>query len=50
MGNIREEYKVTPKKQSEEKPKKSYDPTSYPFGAEEMLLEAELEELDRDER
>ena len=48
MGNIRQKYKVEPKKKEE---KKKIEPTgcdvaAYPFGAEEMLLNAELKELD----
>ena len=49
MGNIREKYRVEvdSKKTKKEQDKKniertSYDMASYPFGAEEMLLNIEL--------
>jgi len=49
MGNIREKYKVEPDNKKDKKIEKtSYDVASYPFGAEEMLLNAELRNLDKD--
>lgn len=63
MSNIREEYKVNPTQeykgnptqdskasQNTELKKQPYDIASYPFGAEEMLLNAELKNLDGEER
>ena len=51
MENIREKYKVELDNKKEKCKKKiaetSYDVASYPFGAEEMLLNDELKELDR---
>ena len=52
MGNIREKYKVEldSKKGKKEDKKKlertSYDVASYPFGAEEMLLDLEFKKKD----
>lgn len=53
MENIRDKYKVELDKRKKDKKiieKKNFDIASYPFGAEEMLLNRELKELDRDER
>ena len=50
MDNIREKYKVEldSKKDKDKKKveKTSYDVASYPFGADEMLLNRELKEFD----
>lgn len=52
MENIREKYKVELDKKEKDKKKierQRCDIASYPFGAEEMLLNQELKELDERE-
>lgn len=56
MGNIREKYRVeidskNPKKDENNKKRNetSYDVASYPFGAEEMLLDLEFKKGARGE-
>lgn len=50
MSNMREKIKVDPKETKKKEEKRKYDMAAYPFGAEEMLLKAELKDLDRDDR
>ena len=52
MGNIRKDYRVEVKENTEknklktENKRRNYDPLAFPFGTDEALLMDELKELD----